>query len=146
MSEVEVRSRQEILLENYSKIVNIEALTMIEMATRDIIPAVNAYVAKVAETAVIKKQMIENVNCSVERDIVTKLSTLNSKAYRALEELKKAEKDAAETENAEKRAEKYVGVVIPAMEKLRSFVDEMETLTASEYWPLPNYGDLMFNI
>ncbi len=146
MSEVEVRSRQEILLENYSKIVNIEALTMIEMATRDIIPAVNSYVAKVAETAVIKKQMLENVNCSVERDIVTKLSTLNTKAYRALDELKKAEKEAAEIQNAEKRAEKYVGEVIPAMEKLRSYVDEMETLTASEYWPLPSYGDLMFNI
>ncbi len=146
MSEVEVRSRQEILLENYSKIVNIEALTMIEMATRDIIPAVNAYVAKVAETAVIKKQMLENISCSVERDIVTKLSTLNTKAYRALDELKKAEKEAAETANAEKRAEKYVGEVIPAMEKLRGYVDEMEALTASEYWPLPSYGDLMFNI
>ena len=94
----------------------------------------------------IKKQMLENVNCSVERDIVTKLSNLNTKAYKALDELKKAEKDAAETSNAEKRAEKYVSRVIPAMEKLRAYVDEMETLTASEYWPLPSYGDLMFNI
>ena len=146
MSEVEVRSRQEILLENYSKIVNIEALTMIEMATRDIIPAVNSYVAEVAQTAAIKTQVVENINCSVERDIITKLSSLNAKAYTALGELKRAEKEAAEIANAEKRAEAYVGKVIPAMEKLRSFVDEMETLTASEYWPLPSYGDLMFNI
>ena len=146
MSEVEVRSRQEILLENYSKIVNIEALTMIEMAMRDIIPAVNSYVADVAKTAVVKKQMLEGANCTVEKDIVTKLSNLNSLAYRALDELRRAEKDAADTANAEKRAEKYVGKVIPAMEKLRAYVDEMETLTASEYWPLPSYGDLMFNI
>ena len=146
MSEVEVRSRQEILLENYSKIVNIEALTMIEMATRDIIPAVNSYIAEVANTAAIKAQVIENVNCTVERDIITKLSNLNAKAYAALGELKKAEKDAAETACAESRAEKYVDKVLPAMEKLRAYVDEMETLTASEYWPLPSYGDLMFNI
>ena len=146
MNEVEIRSRQEILLENYSKMVNIEALTMIEMATRDIIPAVNEYVSEVAHTAAIKTQVVENINCSVERDIITKLSTLNAKAYTALGELKRAETEAAKITSAEERAESYVNKVIPAMEKLRAYVDEMETLTASEYWPLPSYGDMMFNI
>ena len=146
MNEVEIRSRQEILLENYSKMVNIEALTMIEMATRDIIPAVNEYVSEVAHTAAIKTQVVENINCSVERDIITKLSTLNAKAYTALGELRRAETEAAKIPSAEERAESYVNKVIPAMEKLRAFVDEMETLTASEYWPLPSYGDMMFNI
>ena len=146
MNEVEIRSRQEILLENYSKMINIEALTMIEMATRDIIPAVNEYVSEVAHTAAIKTQVVENINCSVERDIITKLSTLNAKAYTALGELKRAETEAAKITSAQERAESYVNKVIPAMEKLRAYVDEMETLTASEYWPLPSYGDMMFNI
>lgn len=146
MNEVEIRSRQEILLENYSKMINIEALTMIEMATRDIIPAVNEYVSEVAHTAAIKTQVVENINCSVERDIITKLSTLNAKAYAALGELRRAETEAAKITTAVQRAESYVNKVIPAMEKLRAYVDEMETLTASEYWPLPSYGDMMFNI
>ena len=146
MNEVEIRSRQEILLENYSKMINIEALTMIEMATRDIIPAVNEYVSEVAHTAAIKTQVVENINCSVERDIITKLSTLNAKAYTALGELKRAETEAAKITSAVDRAEAYVNKVIPSMEKLRAYVDEMETLTASEYWPLPSYGDMMFNI
>ena len=146
MSEVELRSRQEILLENYSKIVNIEALTMIEMATKDIIPAVNSYVAEIAHTAAIKLQVVENINCSVERDMMTKLSALNAKTYTALGELRRAETEAAKIQNAADRADAYVEKVIPAMEKLRSYVDEMETLTASEYWPLPSYGDMMFNI
>ena len=146
MNEVEMRSRQEILLENYSKIVNIEALTMIEMATRDIIPAVNSYIAEIAHTAAIKAQVVENINCSVERDMITKLSSLNAKAYSALGELRRAETEATKIASATERADAYVGKVIPAMEKLRAYVDEMETLTASEYWPLPSYGDMMFNI
>ena len=146
MNEVEMRSRQEILLENYSKIVNIEALTMIDMATRDIIPAVNSYIAEIAHTAAIKAQVVENINCSVERDMITKLSSLNAKAYSALGELRRAETEATKIASATERADAYVGKVIPAMEKLRAYVDEMETLTASEYWPLPSYGDMMFNI
>ena len=146
MSEVEVRSRQEILLENYSKIVNIEALTMIDMATRDIIPAVNSYVAEIAHTAAIKAQVVDTINCSVERDMITKLSTLNAKAYAALGELRRAETEAAKITSATQRAEACVEKVIPAMEKLRTYVDEMEALTASEFWPLPSYGDMMFNI
>ena len=146
MNETEVKSRQEILFENYSKIINIEALTMIEMAARDIIPAVNAYVAEVAKTAAAKMSVISTINCGVERDIMTKLSSLNSKAYEALERLKKLEADAASTPDAVERANKYTHDVIPAMEELRRYVDEMETLTASEFWPLPTYGDMMFKV
>ena len=116
------------------------------MATRDIIPAVNSYVAEVAHTSVIKTQVVENINCSIERDLITKLSNLNAKAYAAVGELKRAETEAAATACPETRAELYVNKVITAMEKLRAYVDEMETLTAEEYWPLPSYGDMMFNI
>ncbi len=146
MNETEVKSRQEILFENYSKIINIEALTMIEMTARDIIPAVNAYISEVASTAAAKMSVISTINCSVERDIMTKLSSLNSKTYEMLAKLKKLEADAASTSDAVERAEKYTHEVIPAMEELRRYVDEMETMTASDFWPLPTYGDMMFKV
>jgi glutamine synthetase len=146
MSEVEINSREEIYFENYSKIVNIEALTMIEMAMRDIIPAVNSYVADVADSAAAKLAVIPDIDVSVEKDIISKLSELNAKAYRDVEVLRKAELDAAATADAVQRAEKYCNSVIPAMEALRKHVDDMEPLVSSEYWPLPTYGDLMFNV
>ena len=146
MSAVEVKSRQEILFENYSKIINIEALTMIEMATRDIIPAVNKYISELANTAALKMQVVENVNCMIERDLVSKLSSLNAKAYMTVGELKKVETEAAKTACFVTRAELYANKVLPVMNKLRAYVDDMETLTATEFWPMPNYGDMMFKV
>ena len=146
MSAVEVKSRQEILFENYSKIINIEALTMIEMAARDIIPAVNKYVSELANTAALKMQVVENANCMIERDLVSKLSALNAKAYMAVGELKKVETEAAKTTCVVTRAEIYANKVLPVMNKLRAYVDEMEAMTASEFWPMPNYGDMMFKV
>jgi glutamine synthetase len=146
MSEVEINSREEIYFENYAKIVNIEALTMIEMASRDIIPAVNAYVAEVADTMAAKLAVMPDIDVSIEKDIVSKLSDLNAKAYRTMQTLKAEESAAAKTEDAVERAEAYCYKVIPVMQQLRAYVDEMEPITASEYWPLPTYGDLMFNV
>ena len=146
MSAVEVCSRKDILFENYSKIINIEALTMIEMATRDIIPAVSSYVGDLASAAAAKLAVLPEAAFDVERDLITKLSELNSKAYAKVGELRAAEKKAAVTEGAEKMAEAYKSCVLPLMEELRAVVDEMETLTASEYWPLPTYGDMMFRV
>ena len=146
MSAVEVKSRQEILFENYSKIINIEALTMIEMAARDIIPAVNKYVSELANTAALKMQVVENANCMIERDLVSKLSSLNAKAYMTVGELKKVETEAAKTTCVVTRAEIYANKVLPVMNKLRAYVDEMEAMTASEFWPMPNYGDMMFKV
>ena len=146
MSEVEINSREEIYFENYSKIVNIEALTMIEMASRDIIPAVNSYVAEVSDQASAKLTFMPDIDVSVEKSIITTLTELNSKAYKALLDLKNAEAEAAGIKDAVKRAEAYCSDVIPAMEQLRSYVDAMEPLTASDFWPLPTYGDLMFRV
>ena len=146
MNEIEINSREEIYFENYAKIINIEALTMIEMASREIIPAVNAYVAEVADTMAAKQSVLPNINVSVETDIITKLSDLNAKAYEALDALKDEEAKAAKISDAVARAEAYCYKVIPAMNTLRSYVDAMEPITASEYWPLPTYGDLMFNV
>ena len=145
MNEVEINSREDIFFENYSKIINIEALTMIEMASRDIIPAVNAYMSAVAIGANAKEKLIPG-SCSVERDIIEKLSDLCYKAYHALTKLDTEEKLASALPDKVARAEAYQNHVIPMMNSLREYVDKMEELTSSEYWPLPTYGDMMFNV
>ena len=146
MSETEIRSREDILLENYAKIVNIEALTMIEMVSRDIIPAVNAYLGDLAGTMGAKLAVMPELTCEVERDLLTKLTELNTKSYRDLAVLEEEEKKAAAERDVVKRAEAYCNAVLPAMATLRRHVDKMERLTASEYWPFPTYGDMMFKV
>ena len=144
MSEIEIKSRQDILFENYCKIINIEALTMIEMASRDIIPAVNKYIGNVAEGAAAKLSVLPAISCAVEKDIITKLSDLVEKAYSKVSELRRAEAVAASVKSVGEKAEFYKDNVIPIMTSLRAVVDEMETLTAADCWPLPSYGDLLF--
>ena len=146
MSETEMRSREEIYFENYSKIVNIEALTMIVMATRDYIPAVETYISEIADVAIKKKSVIANIPCRVETELIRRLSDLNAKAFVAAEDLKAIETKAASIADAKERAECYCDKVLPAMATLRAAIDEMETLTASKYWPVPTYGDMMFRV
>ncbi|MBQ2999838.1 MAG: glutamine synthetase, partial [Clostridia bacterium] len=146
MSATEIRSREDILLENYAKIVNIEALTMIEMVSRDIIPAVNAYLGDVAGTMGAKLAVMPELSCEVERDLLTKLSALNESTYRDLAALRDVETAAASEKDTLKRAKAYCESVLPAMGILRTHVDAMECLTSSEYWPLPTYGDMMFKV
>ena len=146
MSETEMHSREEIYFENYSKIVNIEALTMIVMASRDYIPAVENYVAQIADSAAKKLAVCPDVSCAVEKDIIRRLSELNAKAYSAVERLRAAETDAASVQNARDRAECYCARVLPLMSELREAVDAMEQLTSSKSWPVPTYGDMMFRV
>ena len=148
MSATEINSRQEILFENYSKIINIEALTMIEMAGRDIIPAVNAYTGKLATDAMSKLSVMGDSDSviRVEKQLIKKLSALNSEAYELTNALSVAERAASSCKDAEKMATEYLNKVIPLMEKLREKVDAMETMTATEYWPFPSYGEMLFGI
>ena len=146
MSETELRSREEIYFENYSKIINIEALTMIVMASRDYIPAVERYIAQTADAAAKKIAVCPDVSCAVEKDIIRKLSELNAEAYSTVELLKAEETAAASIADAKERAECYCYRVLPLMSKLRAAVDGMETLTASNLWPVPTYGDMMFRV
>ncbi len=146
MSETEMRSREEIYFENYSKIINIEALTMIVMASRDYIPAAEKYIALIADAAAKKQAICADISCAVEKDIVRRLSDCISSAYSAVEQLKTEESYAASLVDAKARAEYYVSKVIPIMDELRASVDAMEVLTASEFWPVPTYGDMMFRV
>ncbi len=146
MSETEMRSREEILFENYAKIINIEALTMIVMASRDYIPAVETYIAQIADTAQKKRTVCEDASCAMEKDLIRRLSELNSHAYASVEALKNAETQAASLTDAKERAECYCSRVLPLMDELRAAVDEMETLTCGKLWPVPTYGDMMFRV
>ncbi len=146
MSETEMHSREEIFFENYAKIVNIEALTMIVMATRDYIPAVERYISELADVAVKKKSISEGISLRVETELIRRLSDLNNKAFNAMEALKRIETEAAAMTDAKLRAECYCDKVLPAMQVLRESIDEMETLTASKHWPVPTYGDMMFRV
>ena len=146
MSETEVTSRQEIMFENYAKVINIEALTMLEMVTRDIIPAVNAYTGKLAADINAKVSAFGEQSARVEKALAQKLCVLCGEAYDLVQLLAQAEKSAASQQGAEKMAEAYLEKVIPQMNRLRAKVDAMETLTASEYWPFPTYGEMLFGI
>ena len=146
MSESEMRSREEIYFENYAKVVNIEALTMVVMASRDYIPAAEAYIGRLADTATKKRAISPTLTCALEEDLIRRLSSLNYEAYCAMEELKSAETAAAAIPDARARAERYCDVVIPLMQRLRRAVDGMEVLTAGQLWPVPTYGDLMFRV
>ena len=146
MSESEMRSREEIYFENYAKVVNIEALTMVVMASRDYIPAAEAYIGRLADTATKKRAISPTLTCALEEDLIRRLSSLSYEAYCAVEELKSAETAAAAIPDARARAERYCDVVIPLMQRLRRAVDGMEVLTAGQLWPVPTYGDLMFRV
>ena len=147
MTETEISSRREIYFENYAKIINIEALTMIEMAMRDIIPAVSNYTAELTAAAEVKSRVLNKPGCAlVELNLAERLSILNTRAFTLTEELKAAEKKAASEKCGEKMATSYRDCVIPVMTKLRAAVDEMETLTAASHWPFPSYGQMMFRI
>ncbi|MBO7250165.1 MAG: glutamine synthetase III [Clostridia bacterium] len=144
MSATEIASRKDILFENYAKVINIEALTMIEMVSRDIIPAVTSYIGTLSNALMAKLAAIPEANADVERELIMKLSATNARAYEKLEALKSAEKLATSQEGYEAKAEIYETKVLPAMAELRVEVDALETMTATEYWPLPTYGELMF--
>jgi glutamine synthetase len=148
LSLTELTARREILLENYAKVLNIEAQTMILMASRQIIPAVENYITKLARTATLKAQVCGGgSSCpaiALERDLVSRLSALNEEAYRAVEALRSADASARAAGDEVAVARAFRDSVVPAMQALRRPVDEMEVLVASEDWPLPTYGEMMF--
>lgn len=144
LSEAELRSRQEIYVQNYCKLLNIEAMTTLDMATMDIIPAVIKYKGDVANSA--NESLALGVEADEEKEIVKTLATLLATAKKNVERLKLALKTAHEKGENIEGAKCYHDDVLSAMDALRATCDEMELNTAKEYWPLPSYGDLLFSI
>ena len=146
MSETEMRSRREIFFENYRKIKNIEARTMLEMTIRDIIPAVSNYIGKLSEAVNAKLAVSKSMNVTCELDLIDRLSNLLGLTYESYNLLDRAEKAAIAKSSDEEAAFYYQDNVIPKMASLRKNVDAMEVLCAREYWPMPTYGDITYRI
>ncbi len=144
-SEKELNSRLEIILENYCKTVAIEANTMVDMARKEILPAITAYVSDLSE-AVIKKQTVINAKCNFEKDIITKLSTITDNVAENTNLLQNEISKTNEFSDVVQESYYIRDVIIPRMEKIRSDCDIAETLTAESYWPYPSYGDLLFGV
>lgn len=145
-SEREMRSRYEIQLEEYAKILNIEALTMIDMAKKDIAPAVTGYIRELADTANSKKALCDSIPCDFEVDLLTKLSNLLCCFGKKIEALEQALIKSKDIEDAQQLADFYKDEVFAAMQELRAVGDEMEIATSSEYWPYPSYGEMLFSV
>ena len=144
-TEAEIDSRYEIQLENYSKTINIEALTAIDMVRKDYIPAVSAYTSKLSSTVLAKKAVCESIPCDSEIEVIKRLSELGSDMSKIVSKLETADKKASALSGKE-QADAFHGEVIPVMEELRAAVDEAEKITSEEYWPVPCYGDLIFRV
>lgn len=144
--EVEIKARKVITLEEYAKTINIEALTMLEMAKQDILPAVSAYVKELTDTALAKKALSDAIPTSVEEDLVTTLSNDLVSFVEKIDTLSEDVVKGNDIEDAQEKANYYHDVVFAAMNELRAVSDEMETITSSDYWPYPTYDELLFGV
>lgn len=144
-NEAELRSRAEVKYENYAKSINIEARTMIQMASKDIIPAVSKYNRQLAETIIAIKDAGAG-DASVETDRLNVTSRLLKEARDAMCILKDKEAKAIHVPEGEEQARYYHNEIVPAMEALRAPVDELELLVDREMWPMPSYGDILFKV
>ena len=142
MSRVETKSHYEIKLEQYANLINIEALTMIDMANKQILPAVNAYAADVASNLAIKQDM--GVACKAETKLLKKLSDGADAISDDIDALVEAHDAMIATADVQARGDACRDSVLPAMEQLRKDADAIETICSKEYWPLPSYNDILF--
>ena len=144
LSPTELKAREEVKYENYSKVIHIEALTMIDMAAKQIIPAVIKYTKSLADTVIAVKEA--GSDASVQADSLAEISELLKAAKAALVTLKEVTAQASEQAEGKVQARFYNDVVFKAMGELRAPVDQLELIVDKEAWPMPSYGDLMFEV
>ena len=146
-TEAELLARYEVDLESYIKIINIEALTMIDMAKKDIIPAVTSYVKELTETALSKQTLCKDIPITLEKKLIKSLSAKLVDFSDTIDELENNLNKSNElTENLQAYANFYCDTILETMQKLRSIGDSMESETASDYWPYPSYAELLFGV
>ncbi|MBP1560511.1 MAG: glutamine synthetase III [Oscillospiraceae bacterium] len=145
-TETEINSRYEILMEAYGKLINIEALTMVDMASKDILPAVSKYLKALADGIASKKAVSADIDCTYESDTLSKGSALLGSAYKALGVLEEKLDEEKNISDVTKLGFFCKDDLIPAMEELRKYADTLETITSAEYWPYPSYGELLFGV
>ena len=145
-SGAKMHSRYEILLENYCKTLNIEALAMLDMVKKDIIPAVCAYSKDLCEGAAAKKALDADLDCDLEWELVSELSSLGSGLYKKARKLESDLLGVKSRGDLKAQADCYKDVVFCDMRELRAAADELELLIGGRYWPFPTYGKLLFGI
>ena len=142
----EMRARYEILLDNYSKTINIEALTMLDMAKKDILPAASAFMGHLSDVVISKKSACKDIKCTYEENVICTLSELNNKMFEDVQLLEKEIEAKKNIDDAQKLAEYYKDIIIPRMDKIRESADKIEVMTERTYWPYPSYADLLFGV
>ena len=146
LTKVEMESRYEVEMEHYSKIINIEALTMLEMARKQLLPAINAYMSEVANTAASKLAVSVGISVRSETKTLTKLSADADAMSDAIDVLQDAVNAAQALDDESAKAVAFHDNVLPAMDALRAAADDAETICGEDYWPLPSYSKMLFYV
>ena len=146
LTKVEMESRYEVEMEHYSKIINIEALTMLEMARKQLLPAVNAYMSEVANTAASKLAVSESLSVCSETKALTRLSADADAMSDAVDELQAAVDAAKALSDESAKAVAFHDDVLPKMDALRAAADDAETICGEDYWPLPSYSKMLYYV
>ena len=142
LTETELRARAEILLENYSKVINIEAMTMLNMAKRQILPTAASYSARLGSAVAVVKEA--GVAADTQKAMLEKVCSFMSLLHDGISALEAAVDKAGGTEEGLKNAEAYRDLVVPAMNKVREPADELEKIVDADLWPLPTYAEMLF--
>ena len=144
-TKAEAIARADIQLENYTKIINIEALTLLEMVKQDIIPAVSDYVADLCANVAAKQAVNDSIPCNTERDLIMKLSEGNDKLSSLIVKLEDTLAD-IHMDEVVPASQAMAHEVLPVMDEMREVIDGMEKICSSEYWPYPTYFDLLYSV
>ena len=142
----ELMARHEIHMENYCKIIHIEAQTLVDMVQHQILNAASQYTKSLCETILAKKQALPGITCRVEEALAESISHLTNDLLERYTELKTAVNTVPTSAGAEELLNYYHDVVFADMNKVRAIIDHLETLVASDYWPVPTYYDLLFSV
>ncbi|MBE6808803.1 MAG: glutamine synthetase type III [Ruminococcaceae bacterium] len=145
LNRTELNSRVDIILENYTKILHIEALTLIDMMNREVIPAITAYTDKLCR-AVLNKNSLGGINSTVERELIARLSAANKEIFTLTSELKMAVASAEKATTVLDKSRLYHDKILSLMVDIRKYADSAESVMPSDCWPYPSYGDLLFSI
>ncbi|MBR2191239.1 MAG: glutamine synthetase III [Eubacterium sp.] len=142
----ELNSRMEIMLDNYCKTITIEGNTLVDMVRKDILPSIEMYLSKVAETASLKQKVDSKMSISYEKNIMNKLSSLNDIIFAGVDTLEKVLEEEQAIEDIVEQGYAIRDKVLPTMESLREACDQAEMIVAKEYWPYPSYGEMLFGV
>jgi glutamine synthetase len=145
-TEKEIFSRHEIYLRSYCNLISIEAKTMLDMALKDILPAVSKYSGVLCDTLLAKKSVCKKLNNAYEKDMIKKIADLSAKAYESAQALEYAVNEAERISDPYTRSVYYKDFVLSAMQRLRKAANGLEGVVSAEFWPFPTYGDLLFEI